>query len=87
MSSSFRLFLVVGFLLQILGRYLAVKGTPLPIGIQPLHLMIAGIVIFTLGSLQYARSKGRLWTWGLFGIVLPFFLIVVLIPRRLTAEE
>jgi hypothetical protein len=87
MSSSFRLFLVVGFLLQILGRYLAVKENQLPIGIQPFHLMIAGIVIFTLGSLQYARSKRRLWTWGLFGIVLPFFLIVVLIPRRLPPEE
>ena len=86
MNGSYRLLLIVGFLLQILGRILAVKDFELLVGLQPLHLMIAGIFIFTLGSLYYARSKGRLWTWGLFGIVLPFFLIVVLIPRRLPPE-
>ncbi len=68
--------------MQILGRYLASRETETLLGIPPLYLMLAGILLFTLGSIQYARSKGRLWTWGLFGVVLPFFLIVVLIPRR-----
>ena len=68
--------------MQVFGRYLGSQETELIPGISPFHLMIAGIVVFTLGSIQYARAKGRLWTWGLFGIVLPFFLIVVLIPRR-----
>lgn len=83
MDGSFRLLLVVGFLFQVIGNRMAANGmTLLPGGFPPLYLMIAGIIVFTLGSVLYARAKGRLWTWGLFGIILPFFLIVVLIPRR-----
>ena len=82
MTQSFRILLIAGFLMQVFGRYLASAGKEILPGVPPLYLMIAGIVVFTLGSIQYAQSKGRLWTWGLFGIVLPFFLIVVFIPRR-----
>jgi hypothetical protein len=82
MNGSYRLLLVIGFLLQVIPRVLFAKGIELIPGMPPFYLMIAGIVAFTLGSIQYTRSKGRLWTWGLFGIVLPFFLIVVLIPRK-----
>ena len=82
MTQSFRLLLIAGFLMQVIGRYLASAGKDVLPGVPPLFLMIAGIVVFTVGSIQYAQSKGRLWTWGLFGIVLPFFLIVVLIPSR-----
>ena len=87
MPGAFRVLLVVGFLLQVIGNRMAAGGTTevLP-GIPPLYLMLLGIAVFTVGSIQYARSKGRLWTWGLFGIVLPFFLIVVLIPRRLNSD-
>lgn len=73
---------MIGFFLQLLGWYLGRRGITLPMGLSYLHLMIPGIALFTLGSIQYARSKGRLWTWGLFGMAWPFFLIVVLIPRR-----
>ncbi len=82
MQNSFRILLILGFLMQVGGRYLASQETILILGLPPLYLMYAGIFLFTLGSIQYAQAKGRLWTWGLFGIVLPFFLIVVLIPRR-----
>ena len=76
------IFLAVGLFLQLFGRHLGVKGTEFPAGLTHFHLMISGVAIFTYGSIQYARSKGRLWAWGLFGIILPFFLIVVLIPSR-----
>jgi hypothetical protein len=82
MKDRFWILLAVGFFLQLLGRHLYVNETELPFGLTHIHIMISGVVIFTMGSIQYARSKGRLWTWGLFGIILPFFLIVVLIPRR-----
>ncbi len=87
MSAAYRILLVLGFSLQVGGRYLGTQGSTLIAGLEPFHVMIAGIVIFTIGSIQYARSKGRLWTWGLFGAILPFFLIVVLIPRRLPPEK
>ena len=87
MSAIHRILLIVGFLLQVVGNHFARHGSVLIGGLQPLHMMIVGTVLFTIGSIQYARSKGRLWTWGLFGIILPFFLIVVLIPRRLPPEE
>ncbi|QXD24827.1 hypothetical protein F7C95_02675 [Opitutia bacterium ISCC 51] len=82
MQNSFRILLILGFLMQVVGRYIGSQETEFIPGFPPFYLMVFGIAIFTLGSIQYARSKGRLWTWGLFGIVLPFFLIVVLIPRR-----
>ena len=87
MSQFFRVLLIAGFLMQIFGRNLAVEGKELVGGIPPLYLMIAGIVVFTIGSIQYAQFKGRLWTWGLFGIALPLFLIVVFIPRRSATHE
>ena len=87
MQQPFRLLLIAGFLIQGLCRPPFIEETELFAGIHPLHLRIAGVIIFTLGSIQYARFKGRLWTWGLFGIILPFFLIVVFIPSRRATEE
>ena len=86
MKGQFWILLAIGAFLQFFGRHLGIKGTELPAGLTHFHIMITGVVIFTLGSIQYARSKGRLWTWGLFGIILPFFLIVLLIPRRIQEE-
>lgn len=86
MPAAYRILLILGFSLQVGGRYMGTQSTTFIAGLEPFHVMIAGIVIFTIGSIQYARSKGRLWAWGLFGAILPFFLIVVLIPRRLPPE-
>lgn len=82
MQGSYRFLLIIGFLLQVIPNFLVRRGIELIPGVAPHEIILLGVVIFTLGSVFYARSKGRLWTWGLFGIVLPFFLIVVLIPRK-----
>ena len=82
MKGPYWILLATGAFLQLFGRHLGARGTELIGDLSYFHIMIAGVILFTLGSILYARSKGRLWTWGLFGIILPFFLIVVLIPKR-----
>lgn len=82
MRGPYWILLAIGLFLQLLGRHFGTKDTELPAGLLHAHIMIAGVVIFTAGSILYARAKGRLWAWGLFGIILPFFLIIVLIPSK-----
>jgi len=74
--------LVLGFSLQMLAFYLARQPAAQEGSLLHLFIMLPGLVLFTLGSMSYAHQKGRLWIWGLLGIIWPFFLVLLLIPSR-----
>lgn len=76
------LLLVSGFSLQMLAFYLARQPAAMQGNIYQVYAMIPGILLFTLGSMLFAHNKGRLWLWGCLGLILPFFLVLLLIPSK-----
>lgn len=76
------LLLVGGFSLQMLAFYLARQPSALAEQYYQVFAMIPGVILFTLGSMLFAHRKGRFWLWGCLAVIMPFFLVLLLIPSR-----
>lgn len=71
------IFISIGLILQIL--YLFAKpGGDTSSALGPI-LLWGGIILFTMGCWYYAKGKGYHGTYGLLGLVLNFFGLIILV--------
>jgi hypothetical protein len=77
------LFVGVGFIIQIVGRYLTVNATTsLSLALGYLF-QLGGIILMVIGCVNYAKGKGYSGAWGLLGILsILGFIALALFPDR-----
>ena len=71
------IFTFIGLMLQIL--YLFVKPEGDAVSLFATILLWGGIILFTMGCWYYAKGKGYHGAYGLLGLVLNFFGLIILV--------
>ena len=67
--------IILGLLLQIAGRVVAMQGPAL--AYAGLGVTLVGLIVFVFGCISYAKGKGHSQWWGLLGLFSIFGLIVL----------
>ena len=77
------IFVGVGFITQIIGRFLTVNATISLSLVLGYLVQIGGAALMIIGCVNYAKGKGYSGAWGLLGFLsIIGFIVLALFPDR-----